>query len=281
MIDLFIDSVPATLFVNEPEEDDLMLEAPRREIRKQTIIVNDEDAMQLQRIPSFHIEDIKAPKKSLKEKIIGAIWTSKKHPDDDALIDKNLLFQAYTQTGIIICAGGTFAFFLAFYIGATVDGVYYYLTPTELWGTQAYPTDGSTLVRGLTSDAWTVIYGKACASYWLMIAVPQMFNIFIVKSKNKNVIQQGFKRLTRNRSHLLAICWSMGFACFLMYTPALWPIYQSGGPSGYIWIVGIVTGLLLWGFDGIKKKLFQLGYFGGILTRPATKIEGISRVLTR
>ena len=282
MIDLFIDSVPAICFVNEPEEADLMNEAPRREIKPTTLIVSDEDAMQLQRIESFHIEDIQPEhKKSIKEKILGRVWTHKSK-NEDALIDKNLLLQAYTQVGVIQMIGGTFAFFMVFYRGTTLHGVQYFLFPSELWGVQSFPinADGSygTLARGFTHEAWTALYSEACAGYWLLIVVPQMFDIFICKSKIKNVFTPD---VFRNKSHLLAIIWSMGIICMLLYTPGLMPVFQTQGPGKAIWGVAILTGLVIVGFDAVKKRLFELGYFGGVLKRPAKKIEGIRRVLTR
>eukprot|EP00835_Amoeboradix_gromovi_P005710 NODE_568_length_6607_cov_0.144130.p1 type:complete len:1059 gc:universal NODE_568_length_6607_cov_0.144130:5335-2159(-) len=277
MIDLFIDSIPAICFVNEPEDSNLMSEAPRRVVKPSTLIVNAEDAMQLERIESFKIEDIDQPVKPW----YHWLWTPIER-GGARLIDFNLLFQAYVQVALIQMIGGTFAFFLVFYIGVNLEGVHYYLSPGELWGNQVFPvnSDGSygTLARGFTIDAWNYLYPQACASYWLMIVVPQMFDLFTCKSMVNTVFTlNSFK----NKSHFVAICWSMAVTNFLLYTPALMPVLQSNGPPAVVWVVGLVTGLVVLFVDTIRKQLLKMGYFGSVKTRPADVIDGISRVLTR
>ena len=84
-----------------------------------------------------------------------------------------------------------------------------------------------------------------------------------------------------NKSHLLVLFWMTAMACLLIYTPGLQTVMGAYGPSGWVWLVGVVTGCCIIAFDCLKKFLFKMGYFGGLRARPADKIDGISRVLTR
>eukprot|EP00834_Sanchytrium_tribonematis_P001754 NODE_45_length_32908_cov_0.790271.p14 type:complete len:284 gc:universal NODE_45_length_32908_cov_0.790271:30014-29163(-) len=283
MIDLFIDSLPAILLVNEPEENDLMQENPRRTIKPpaRLVVNSDEEARALSRIPSFRIDQVTRPHQTWLQKIANSLWTFKNNEKDDSLIDLNLMLQSYTQIGLIQMIGGTISFFLVFYLGITQNNVFYNISPSQLWGNRTFPVDASgnyTQINNVTYDIYSILYAEAAGAYWLNIVFPQVFDLFIVKLKIDTI---NTTRIFKNKTHFMSIPWSIGVSCLLLYTPGLQDIFGVKGPRWQVWMVAIGTGMGIIAFDFVKKSLFKRGYFGGIRTRPADKIDGISRVLTR
>ena len=275
-IDLFTDAVPATTYAYEVEEANLMAQAPRRTVTPPDAIraTDEEDARNLSRVPSFRLEQMQTKKtKSLVTRVIGQIWTTKRHPKDDALVDQNMLILAYLQIGIIMSIGGMFAFFLTFAIGLENGAS---LSPSLIWGSRFYDP---IRYEGVISETdYKLLYRSATSAYFMVVVVSQMFNCVLIKIKGDYI----FTRLIfKNWQLFVGILFSLLFGCFIVYVPFMQTLTSSYNVRGEVFGVGVVTGLFLVFYDTFRKFVLKMGYFGGIDARPAEKIEGISRVLTR
>eukprot|EP00834_Sanchytrium_tribonematis_P004712 NODE_247_length_11822_cov_1.182718.p1 type:complete len:1106 gc:universal NODE_247_length_11822_cov_1.182718:11115-7798(-) len=280
MLDLFTDAFPAITYAFEAEEDDLMAESPRRTVVPADLVaLDDEDARNLSKIPSFRLETQPRPKtvKSFWKRYVDAVWTKKHNPSDESLVDRQLLFVSYVQLGLLIHIGALFAFFLTFYIGADFNGKFYSLSPSEVYGSRSYDDRLENIIK-IPEGAYNLLLQKAQTGYFLCMICAQACDLIITKVKYNYIFS---KQIFINKISYAGICFSFGWACMVAYAPAINSILFTSGPPGEVFIVGLVTGVVLIIYDTIRKFILKMGYFGGINARPAQKIEGIKHVLTR
>eukprot|EP00835_Amoeboradix_gromovi_P000649 NODE_24_length_36516_cov_0.652470.p2 type:complete len:1090 gc:universal NODE_24_length_36516_cov_0.652470:14638-17907(+) len=279
-IDLIADAAPATTYAYEVEEDNLMDQAPRKTVTPpdRLVATDEEDARNLSRVPSFRLEETRRhSKRTIWSRFVDSIWTRKRNAKDDALVDKNMIFLAYCQIGILESIGGMFAFFLVFGMGnQRGDGSSYSISIDEMWGHRFYKDYGSNF--RVSENEYNQLYKEATSAYFMTLIIAQCFNAVLVKIKSDYIFT---RKIFLNLYTYAAITFSIAFGCFIVYTPFMQIITLSMGVRGEVYIVGIVTGVILIVYDTLRKWLLKMGYFGGINQRPAEKIEGISRVLTR
>eukprot|EP00834_Sanchytrium_tribonematis_P001332 NODE_32_length_37098_cov_1.132760.p2 type:complete len:1103 gc:universal NODE_32_length_37098_cov_1.132760:638-3946(+) len=278
-IDLFTDAVPATTYAYEIEEANLMSQAPRRTVTppERLIAADEEDARNLSRVPSFRLEEAPRSKssKNLWHKFVDQIWTRKRHPNDDSLVDQGMIFLAYAQIGILESIGGLFAFFMVFAMGNVENGKTISIPPSEIWNHRDFQSYDN---PSFSEAQYQSLYREATSAYFMIIVISQMFNCIMIKIKSDYIFT---RKIFINWRAFASVVFSLAFACFIVYTPFMQIITQSNGVRGEVYAVGVITGVVLVLYDTLRKFLLKLGYFGGINARPADKIEGISRVLTR
>eukprot|EP00835_Amoeboradix_gromovi_P006208 NODE_689_length_5162_cov_0.365001.p1 type:complete len:1110 gc:universal NODE_689_length_5162_cov_0.365001:1547-4876(+) len=282
MLDLFTDAFPAITYAFEAEEEDLMGEQPRRTVVAADLVaIDDEDARNLGRIPSFRVETKNAPTskglKGLWGRYVDAVWTRKINKSDESLIDRQLLFVSYVQMGFIIHIGSLIAFFLIFYLGVEIEGINYSLGPSQLFGYRSYREDMMTF-HGISQSTYDLLLSKAQSGYFINMICAQAADLIITKVKYGNIFS---KQIFINKMSYLGIAFSFSWACLVVYCPGITTVLTTSGPRGEVFLVGLGSAIGIIIYDTSRKYVLKKGYFGGINARPATKIDGIKHVLTR
>ena len=285
MLDLFTDAFPAITYAFEVEEDNLMEESPRRTVVPTDLVaLDDEDARNLAAIPSFRLETTERKKtiKSLWKKYKEAVWTKKLNKGDESLIDRQLLFVAYVQMGLIIHIGALIGFFMVFSWGIDFEGKHYALQPSELYGFRSYDKKLMQL-WGFTDnvkckEVFTDLLQMAQTGYFLVMICAQACDLIVTKVKYGYIFSS---QIFMNKWSYVGILFSFAWAALVAYVPVINAILQTKGPPAEIYIVGALTGLSIILYDTFRKWVLKMGYFGGINDRPAQRIEGIKHVLTR
>jgi magnesium-transporting ATPase (P-type) len=161
----------------------------------------------------------------------------------------------YLQGGIIESIGCFGAYIISFVMLKVPlsslwrsTGIYFY-EPTK----NLTLTDGTIATFSMQEDILMEVQG----SYYLAIIIGQLFNLFVTKSRYKNLFR---KSAFTNKATYYGAAAAVIIGCIVVFIPGLQAVFETNFVVALALAAPVVTGIFLVCWEMVRHRLHRSGY---------------------